>query len=134
MNLSGIGGGTDSFSGTITAAVVIGTANGTVSIATTTASGCGAWTTSGLKLLTSFSSEDNRVTKSSTPRFALFALASATNGRTAIAINRPMMNRTRSSICLSGLTEYLGLAADDNWFAPRMLIDKNGGFHRRFRS
>src|SRR6267143_1767355 len=109
MNRSGIGGGTDSFSGTITAAVVIGTTNGTVSIAATATSGCGAWTTSGRKLRTSFSSEDNRVTKSSTPRFALFALASATNGRTMIAINRPVMNKTRSSICLLGLTEYAAL-------------------------
>ena len=106
MNLSGIGGGTDSFSGTITATGVIGTAKGTVSIAATATSGCRAGTTSGRKLRTSFSSDDNRVTKSSTARFALFALPSATDGRTMIAINRPMMNRARSSICLLGLTEY----------------------------
>ena len=83
MNLSGIGGGTDTFSCRI-GAVVIGTGIGTASIAATATSGCGAGTTSGRKLRTSFSSEDNRVTKSSTPRFALFALASATNGRMII--------------------------------------------------
>src|SRR4029450_2997984 len=109
MNLSGIGGGTDTFSCPIGAAVVIGTGDGAVSIAATATSGCRAGTTSGRKFHTSFSSDDNRVAKLSTLRFALFALASATNGRTILAINRPMMSRTRSSICLSGLTEYPAL-------------------------
>jgi hypothetical protein len=39
----------------------------------------------------------------------LFALASATKGRTRIAISRPIMSRTKSSICLLGLTEYSAL-------------------------
>ena len=99
-NLSGIGGGTDSFSCPIRAAVVVGTGGGTAFTATTAASDFGAGVVCRPKLRTSFSSDENRVAKSSRPRFALFALASATNGRTQIAINRPTTMRIRSSICL----------------------------------
>ena len=113
---------------------MIGSGGGTASIAPTAFSGLGAGTACGRKLRTWFSSDDNRAARSSTPRFAVFALASATNGRTKIAIKRPMSNRIKSSICLWGLAAQFGFEVEDSCFAHSMLIDKNGGFHRRFRS
>src|SRR6266576_1169642 len=115
MNLFGIGGGTDFFSWTIRGGVMIGIDGGTP--LATAACGAGAGVGCCPKLCTSFSSEDNRVAKLSTPRFALFTLASATKGRTRIAINRAMMNRTRSSICLFGFYRIFGFPAEDNHFA-----------------
>src|SRR5206468_3021840 len=102
INLSGIGGGTDFCSGTIGAGVVIGSGRLTPKAfgAASGASDLTAETIRGCKPRTWFSSDDNRVAKSSKPRFALFALASATNGRMQIAINRPTTMRIRSSICL----------------------------------
>jgi hypothetical protein len=103
-NFSGIGGGTDSLIGTTAAGVGLGNGGETVSIAVTADSNFEAEMAGDRKLRTSFSSDDSRAAKSSRSRFALFALASATKGRTTIAINREMINSISGSICLERIT------------------------------
>ena len=79
---------------------MVGSGGGMASAVASTASDFGTGTGCRRKLRTSFSRDESRVTRSSTPRFTVFAFASATNGRMKITINRPMMNRIKSSICL----------------------------------
>jgi hypothetical protein len=75
--------------------------------AATGGSGCTVETVCGRKLRSSFSSDDNRFTTSSTPRFARFAFASATNGRTRIAMRKPITRNPKNSIGCWGLAGSL---------------------------
>src|SRR5262249_53077968 len=82
----GIGGGSDVTLDTTGAGVIARIGGGTASTfgsgAAIGAWGCTAETVCGRKFRNSFSSHDSRLARSATPRFALFAFASATNGRT----------------------------------------------------
>src|SRR4029077_12312734 len=93
--------------------VIAGIGGGTVSTlvsgASTGASGCTAETVRGRKLRNSFSRDDNRLARSATPRFARFTFASATNGRTRIAIQKPIIRKPRNSIGCWGLAGLLRL-------------------------
>ena len=109
----GIGGGSGIALDTTGAGVIAGIGDGTASTfgsgAATGASGCTAETVCGRKLRSSFSRDDNRLARSSTPRFALFAFASATNGRTRIAMRKPIIRKPRNSIGCWGLAGSLRL-------------------------
>ena len=109
----GIGGGSgvalDTTGAGLIAGIVGGTASTLGSGAATGVSGCTAETVCGRKLRNSLSSDDNRLARSVTPRFARFAFASATNGRTKIAMRRPIRRRIRNSIGCWGLAGSLRL-------------------------
>ena len=79
---------------------------GTISAAGADVSGFTGGMSCPRKLRVSFSSDETRASKSSTTRFALFVFASATNGRTRIAITKPISIRIKSSICCWGLAGY----------------------------
>src|SRR5439155_7373396 len=95
------------------AGVIAGIGDGTASTlgsgAITGALGCTAETACGRKLRNSFSRDDNRLVRSARPCFALFAFASATNGRMRIAIQKPIMRKPRNSIGCWGLAGLLRL-------------------------
>ena len=98
----GIGGGSGVVLDTTGAGAIAVTCGGTASTigagAATGAPGCTAETVCGRKLRSSFSTDDNRLPRSSMTRFALVTFASATNGRTRIAMARPIMRKPRNSI------------------------------------
>jgi len=117
----GIGGGSGIALDTTEAGVVAGIGAGTASTlgsgASTGASGCTAEAVCGRKLRNSFSRDDNRLARSSTPRFAFFAFASATNGRTRTAMRKPITRKPRNSIGCWGWLDHSGFAKEDSCFA-----------------
>src|SRR5207248_1222230 len=131
-------GGSDSLGSSRTGASAVDSGGGTATtvggVAGAGPSGFVAKPSCCCKVRRSFSTDESRESKSSTVRFAAFALAIAKNGSTTIKIKKPTRRRIRSSICLLDLAAYSGFAQDDRRFARRLLIDKNLGIHRRFRS
>ena len=81
---------------------MMGKGGGTISVAGADVSGFIGGMSCPRKLRISFSSDDMRVTRSSTTRLTLFAFASATKGRTRIAITKPISIRIKSSMCCWG--------------------------------
>src|SRR5438046_8079955 len=118
----GIGGGSDSLGVSRTAAgAVTGSGGGIAGEGDTGAPGF-AREALCRRVRRSSSTDESRASKSSTVRFAAFALAIATNGSTTIKIKKAMRRRIRGSICLLDLAEYSGLGQDDTRFARRVLI------------
>src|SRR5438128_8997086 len=131
MRAWGIGGGSNSLGASRTAAGAVTGSGGGIAVEGDT--GAPGFAREALCRRAS-STDESRASKSSTVRFAAFALAMATNGSTTIKIKKAMRRRIKGSICLLDLAAYSGFGQDDTRFARRLLIDKNLGIHRLFRS